>query len=45
MIQSATPNIASGRLKIMPRMKPTVRLLVRNDATMPIASIARPMNQ
>ena len=36
MIQSATPNSASGRLKIMPRMKPTVRLLVRNEATMPI---------
>ena len=43
--QSATPNIASGTLKIMPRMKPTVRLLVKNEATMPIASIARPTNQ
>ena len=35
MIQSATPNIASGALKTMPRIKPTVRLLVKNDATMP----------
>ena len=29
----------------MPRMKPTVRLLVRNEATMPIDSIARPNSQ
>jgi len=36
---------ASGALKSTPRMNPTVRLLVRKLATMPTASIARPVNQ
>jgi hypothetical protein len=45
MNQSATPNAARGRLKSVPRMKPTVMFDVRNDATMPMASIAMPMNQ
>jgi hypothetical protein len=36
---------ARGALNSRPRMKPTVRLLVRKLATMPTASMARPMNQ
>ena len=43
--QPATPNRANGRLNKVPRINPTVRLSVRNEAIMPMAIIAIPMNQ
>ena len=43
--ESASEAKAKGALKREPRMKPTVRLPVRNDATMPIASMDSPTNQ
>ena len=45
MIVSAWVANTSGALNRAPRMKPTVRLLVRNDAAIPSANIANPMNQ
>ena len=34
-----------GMLNKSPRMKPMVRFLVRNEATMPIDSMAKPVSQ
>ena len=42
---SALAANANGALKSAPRMNPTVKLFVRNEATIPIAIIANPISQ
>ena len=42
---SELDNRAIGALKATPRTNATVRLAVRNEATIPIANILRPTNQ
>ena len=44
-ITSALTANTSGALNIAPKMNPTVRLPVKNDAIMPTASMAMPTNQ